>query len=137
MASLKGSRTDESPRRAFPDDGCSNRLYLSFELAAEAWGHGGLAVLSRAAAEPGAAHARCHLDFLVAGYDTSGRSAKSVAELTTALTEKTGEHTAVYAGMVRAAYGEGFEETSGRFETLAMAGRPHSGGTRRALENTR
>jgi rubrerythrin len=50
MVSLKGSRTGSNLKHAFSDEARFDRLYLSYEQAAEAAGHRDLAVLSRAAA---------------------------------------------------------------------------------------
>jgi rubrerythrin len=100
MAPLEGSRTDQILRRAFWDEGRFNRLYLTC---------------------PQAGHAGGHLDFLVAGYDTSAPSGSMVVELATALVTMTDDQTAMYAGMAHTAHDEGFEEMAGWFETLAEA----------------
>jgi rubrerythrin len=133
MAPLRGSQTDGNLRHAFSDEGRLNRLYLSFQQAAEAEGHGDLAAVVRSMADGGAGNARGHLDFLAWGYDTS--APKPVAEFATEVTAMTEDQIAMYAGMARTAYDEGFEEIAGWFETLAKAGRSHARRMRHALEN--
>jgi rubrerythrin len=78
-----------------------------------------------------------HLDFLIAGYDTSGQLESTVAELAIANAAMTDDHTAMCAGMARTAHHEDFEETAGWFATVAKAGRSHAGEMRRGLDNMR
>jgi len=78
-----------------------------------------------------------HLDFLVAGYDTSPPLGSTAAALATAITAMTDDHTAMSAGPARTAYDEGFEETAAWCKTMAITGRPHAGDMRRALDNMR
>jgi hypothetical protein len=125
MASLKGSRTDQSLRHAFSGTGRLNRLSASSAQATAA------APVSPLRLRAG------HLDFLIAGYDTSGRLGIKVAELATAGAAMTDDHIATRAGMARTAQDDGFEETVGWFATMAKAGRSHAGDMRRGLDNTR
>ncbi len=134
MPSLRGSRTDHNLRHAFSDEGRFNRLYRDCTQAASAEGERELATLSQAAADRGAGYAGGHLDFLVAGYDTSRPVGNSAADLANEIAAMTDDHTAMYAGMARTAHDEGFEEIAGWFETLAKASRSHGREMRRALD---
>ncbi len=129
MAPLKGSRTDQSLRHALSGAGRSSRLSPSCTRGNETAPHHEIAIPVRLRAG--------HLDFLIAGYDTSGLLESTVAELATANAAMTDDHTATRAGMARAAHHEGFEETAGWFATMAKAGRSHAGEMRRGLDNMR
>jgi hypothetical protein len=129
MAPLKASRTDQSLRHALSGAGRSSRLASSFTRGSTSRARYEVATL----VQPGTGH----LDFLIAGYDTSGLLESTVAELATANAAMTDDHTATRAGMARAAHHEGFEETAGWFATVARAGRSHAGEMRRGLDNMR
>jgi rubrerythrin len=137
MASVKGSRTDQNLRHAFSDEGRFNRLNLSCTQAAAAEGQRESATLAQAADDRGAGYAGGHLDFRVAGYDTSAPLGSSAVELATAIATMKDDHTAMYAGMARTAHDEGFEEIAGWFEILAKPGRSHVREMRWVLENMR
>jgi hypothetical protein len=129
MASLKGSRIDQSLRHALSGARRLSRLSPSCTRGTETDPHDGIAIPVRLRAG--------HLDLLIAGYDTSGQLGIKVAELTTAGAAMTDDHIATRAGMARTAQDEGFEETAGWFATMAKAGRSHAGEMRRGLENMR
>ncbi len=137
MLSFEGSRTNESLKLAFSDEARSNRLYIRYEQAAGAAGQHDLAALLRGMAKSGAGYASGHLDYLAAG-DNSAKNpvGQSSAGLAAAVNAMADEHTAMYAGMVRTAREEGFEEIADWFETLAKAGRSCSRRLRRNAENT-
>jgi len=123
MASLKGSRTDQSLRPVFSDAG---RFNVVRQRKHATHGH--------AAAD----HDSGHLDFLAAGYDTSPPSGNplesTVARLATAIAATTDDHTAMRAGVACTAHDEGIADW---FETVAVAGHSHAGEMRRALDNMR
>ena len=116
MASLKGSRTQTILIAAFSDAGRFDRLSRSSTAQGE-----------RAIEDNGG-----HLDFLVAGYDTSPPLESTAAELATAIAAMTDDHTAMFAGVACTAHDEG---TADWFETVAITGRPYAGEMRRALDN--
>jgi hypothetical protein len=129
MASLKGSRPDQTFRHAFSDAGRCNRLSSSSTQEPMVRGRCTLAAQTQAANGG-------HLDFLVAGYDTSPPSGNplgsTVAWLASAIAAMTDHHTAMHAGVARVALDEGIADW---FETVAITGRPYAGEMRRALDN--
>jgi hypothetical protein len=132
MASLKGSLPDQTLRHAFSDAGRCNRLSWSSTREPMVAGRCTLAAQTLAAID----HNGGHLDFLVAGYDTSPPSGNplgsTVARLAAAITAMTDDNTAMHAGVARMAHDEGIADW---FETVAMTGRSHAGEMRRALDN--
>jgi rubrerythrin len=137
MICLDGSRTDANLKLAFSEAGRFDRLYLRHEQIAEAAGLPELAALSRAASDSGAHYASGHLDYLVADQSKAISSMTSAREFRTVMAAMIEEHTAMYAGMARAARDEDFEEIAGWFETLAKSGRSHVRRMRRAMRNSR
>jgi rubrerythrin len=137
MAPLTGSRNGQNTRPAFSDAGRFNRLARTYtrEAAAEGRPDGAQPAKTRCDQDGG------HLDFLVAGYDTSPLSGNplgsTVAGPATAIAAMTGNQNAMYAGTACTAHDEGFEETAGWFEMMAKTGRSHAGEMRRALDNLR
>jgi len=130
MASLKGSRTDQSLREAFSDARRINRRSPSGTQEAIVARRPSLAAQSHAAVD----HNGGHLDFLAAGYDTSPPLGSTVARLTTAIAAMTDDQTAMRAGVARTVHDEGIAD---RFETVAITGHSHAGEMRRALDNMR
>ncbi|MGA3002687.1 MAG: rubrerythrin [Acetobacteraceae bacterium] len=134
MASLKGIRTNQNLRHAFSDAGRFYQLSPSSTREAIVARQRKFAAQEQAAAD----HDGGHLDFLVAGDDTSPPSGNplgsTVARLASAIAAMTYDHTAMHAGVARTAHDEGIADW---FETVAKAGRSHAGEMRRALDNMR
>jgi hypothetical protein len=134
MASLKGIRTDQNLRPAFSDAGRVNRLAPSATQDASVADQRRRATQAPAASD----HGGGHLDFLVAGYDTSPPSGNplgsTAADLAAAVAAMTDDHTAMHAGVAGTAHDEGIADW---FEIEAMAGRSHAGEMRRAHDNMR
>jgi hypothetical protein len=130
MASLKGSWNNQNPRHTFSEAGRFIRLSPGCTREAAADGQREFATLAHAQGDLGDGH----LDFLVAGYDTSPPLGSTAAELATAIAAMTDDHTAMFAGVACTADDEGIADW---FETVAKAGRSHAGDMRRALDNMR
>jgi hypothetical protein len=109
MASLMDSRTDQKLRPVCSDADRFNRLSPNCSRNVAVDGHREFAAW--------AGRGGGHLDFLVAGYDTSGKLGSTVGELATASVAMTNDQIALRAGTARRAQNEGFEETAGWFET--------------------
>jgi hypothetical protein len=134
MASLKGSRTAQNPRQTFADAGRFNRLPPSGTRKLVVARRRKLAAQGRVAVEGNGGH----LDFLVAGYDTSASSGNplgsTVARMVSVIAAMADDQTAMQAGVAYAVDDEGIADW---FETVAITGRPHAGEMRRALDNMR
>jgi hypothetical protein len=117
MAPHTGRRTGHTLRHAFPERARRNRF--TPECAQEAAVPG-----QRASAAGNASVAQdCgHLDFLVAGYDTSHQLASTMDGLTTAFATMTDDDTVMFAGTADTAHDEGFEDVAGWCNTLATTG---------------
>jgi rubrerythrin len=132
MLDLAGSQTGSNLEHALSNEGRADRIWLIHQQTAEAAGYRDLATVSRAAAKTGARYASGHLDFLGANDDPMKVSTASREDLTTAMSARFEEQTAMFAGMTRTAREDGFEDIADWFETLAKAGRSRARRSRSA-----
>jgi hypothetical protein len=123
MASLEGSRIDQTLRHAFAGAARCSRLSSTLEAdQRELQGRGAID-------DNGG-----HLDFLAAGYDTSPPSGNplgsSVARQASAIAAMTDDHIAMRAGVARTVHDEGIAD-------WFKPGRSRAREMRRALDNMR
>src|SRR5690348_17960872 len=137
MASLKGSKTEQSLKAAFAGESQANRRYLYFAQKADVEGYTVVSAVFRSTAEGETGHAHGHLEFLeVVGDPATGKPIGSTDKnLVSAIAGETHEYTDMYPGMARTARQEGFEEIADWFETLAKAEKSHAGRFQKALDS--
>jgi len=90
----------------------------------------------RSTAEGETGHAHGHLEYLEeVGDPATGKPIGLTGDnLKAAIASETHEYTDMFPGMARAARQEGFDEIADRFETLAKAGKSHTGRFQKALD---
>jgi len=133
---LKGSKTEQNLKDAFAGESQANRRYLYFANKADIEGQNDVAALFRSTAEGETGHAHGHLEFLEAVGDpaTGLPIGGSRLNLKAAVAGETHEYTDMYPGMAKTARGEGCDEISDWFETLAKAERSHANRYQKALD---
>ena len=136
MASLKGSKTQENLKGAFAGESQANRRYLYFAQKADIEGYNDVSAVFRSTAEGETGHAHGHLEYLEeVGDPATGKPIGATADnLRAAVAGETHEYTDMFPGMARATRQEGFDEIADWFETLAKAGKSHTGRFQKALD---
>ncbi len=129
MPALENTKTHENLKAAFAGESQANRRYLYFAQKADVEGYPDVAALFRSVAEGETGHAFGHFDFLAeVGDPVTGVDVGSTAQnLHSAIEGETYEYTEMYPGFAATARGEGFDEISEWFETLAKAEKSHAG----------
>jgi rubrerythrin len=137
MASLKGSKTEESLKAAFAGESQANRRYLYFAQKADVEGFNDVSAVFRSTAEGETGHAHGHLEFLEAvGDPATGKPiGDTKLNLAASIAGETHEYTDMYPGMAKTAREEGFDEIADWFETLAKAEKSHAGRFQKALDS--
>jgi len=137
MASLKGSKTEQSLKEAFAGESQANRRYLYFASKADVEGYNDVSTVFRSTAEGETGHAFGHLEYLeLCGDPATGEPIGPTEEnLRSAIAGETYEYTDMYPGMAKTAREEGFDEIADWFETLAKAERSHANRFQKALDN--
>lgn len=135
MATLKGSKTEQSLKEAFSIESQANRRYMYFANKADMEGQNDVAALFRSTAEGETGHAHGHMEFMEqAGDPVTGLPMVSTRDcLASAVAGEIHEYTDMYPGMARTAREEGFDEIADWFETLAKAERSHANRYQKAL----
>ena len=129
MAGLKGTKSFENLKDAFPGESQANRRYLYFARVADIEGFPDIAGLFKDTADAETGHAFGHLDFLKEVGDpvTGVPFGKTELNLKSAIEGETYEYTQMYPGMAKTAREEGYGELGEWFETLAKAEKSHAG----------
>jgi len=137
MASLKGSKTEQSLKEAFAGESQANRRYLYFAQKADVEGFNDVSAVFRSTAEGETGHAHGHLEFLEAvGDPATGKPiGNTQLNLAASIAGETHEYTDMYPGMAKTAREEGFDEIADWFETLAKAEKSHAGRFQKALDS--
>jgi rubrerythrin len=137
MASLKGSKTEQSLKEAFAGESQANRRYLYFAQKADVEGFNDVSAVFRSTAEGETGHAHGHLEFLEAvGDPATGKPiGDTKLNLAASIAGETHEYTDMYPGMAKTAREEGFDEIADWFETLAKAEKSHAGRFQKALDS--
>jgi rubrerythrin len=137
MASLKGSKTEQSLKAAFAGESQANRRYLYFAQKADVEGFNDVSAVFRSTAEGETGHAHGHLEFLEAvGDPATGKPiGDTKLNLAASIAGETHEYTDMYPGMAKTAREEGFDEIADWFETLAKAEKSHAGRFQKALDS--
>ena len=135
MATLKGSKTEQSLKDAFAGESQANRRYLYFAAKADVEGYPDVATVFRSTAEGETGHAHGHLEYLEEVGATGLPIGPTGANLKAAIAGETHEYTDMYPGMAKGARDEGFDEIADWFETLAKAERSHANRFQKALNN--
>jgi rubrerythrin len=136
MPSLKGTETEQNLKNAFAGEIQAIRRYLYFAQKAEVEGLNDVAAVFRSTAEGETGHADGHLEYLEeVGDPATGKPIGLTGDnLKAAIASETHEYTDMFPGMARAARQEGFDEIADWFETLAKAGKSHTGRFQKALD---
>ena len=136
MASLKGSKTEQSLKEAFAGESQANRRYLYFAQKADVEGFNDVSAVFRSTAEGETGHAHGHLEVLEAvGDPATGKPiGDTKLNLAASIAGETHEYTDMYPGMAKTAREEGFDEIADWFETLAKAEKSHAGRFQKALD---
>jgi len=136
MPSLKGTETEQNLKNAFVGEIQAIRRYLYFAQKAEVEGLNDVAAVFRSTAEGETGHAHGHLEYLEeVGDPATGKPIGLTGDnLKAAIASETHEYTDMFPGMARAARQEGFDEIADWFETLAKAGKSHTGRFQKALD---
>jgi rubrerythrin len=136
MPSLKGTETEQNLKNAFAGEIQAIRRYLYFAQKAEVEGLNDVAAVFRSTAEGETGHAHGHLEYLEeVGDPATGKPIGLTGDnLRAAIASETHEYTDMFPGMARAARQEGFDEIADWFETLAKAGKSHTGRFQKALD---
>jgi rubrerythrin len=136
MPSLKGTETEQNLKNAFAGEIQAIRRYLDFAQKAEVEGLNDVAAVFRSTAEGETGHAHGHLEYLEeVGDPATGKPIGLTGDnLKAAIASETHEYTDMFPGMARAARQEGFDEIADWFETLAKAGKSHTGRFQKALD---
>ena len=137
MATLKGSKTEQSLKAAFGGESMANRRYLYFAQKADVEGYNDVSAVFRSTAEGETGHAHGHLEYLEQCGDpaTGLPFGDTKANLKSAIAGETHEYTDMYPGMAKTAREEGFGEVADWFETLAKAERSHAHRFTKALND--
>ena len=137
MATLKGSKTEQSLKAAFGGESMANRRYLYFAQKADVEGYNDVSAVFRSTAEGETGHAHGHLEYLEQCGDpaTGLPFGDTKANLKSAIAGETHEYTDMYPGMAKTAREEGFGEVADWFETLAKAERSHANRFTKALND--
>jgi rubrerythrin len=136
MPSLKGTETEQNLKNAFAGEIQAIRRYLYFAQKADGEGLHEVAAVFRSTAEGETGHAHGHLEYLEeVGDPATGKPIGLTGDnLKAAIASETHEYTDMFPGMARAARQEGFDEIADWFETLAKAGKSHTGRFQKALD---
>jgi len=136
MPSLKGTETEQNLKNVFAGEIQAIRRYLYFAQKAEVEGLNDVAAVFRSTAEGETGHAHGHLEYLEeVGDPATGKPIGLTGDnLKAAIASETHEYTDMFPGMARAARQEGFDEIADWFETLAKAGKSHTGRFQKALD---
>ena len=136
MPSLKGTETEQNLKNAFVGEIQAIRRYLYFAQKAEVEGLNDVAAVFRSTAEGETGRAHGHLEYLEeVGDPATGKPIGLTGDnLKAAIASETHEYTDMFPGMARAARQEGFDEIADWFETLAKAGKSHTGRFQKALD---
>ena len=136
MPSLKGTETEQNLKNAFAGEIQALRRYLYFAQKAEVEGLNDVAAVFRSTAEGETGHAHGHLEYLEeVGDPATGKPIGLTGDnLKAAIASETHEYTDMFPGMARAARQEGFDDIADWFETLAKAGKSHTGRFHKALD---
>jgi len=136
MPSLKGTETEQNLKNAFAGEIQAIRRYLYFAQKAEVEGLNDVAAVFRSTAEDETGHAHGHLEYLEeVGDPATGKPIGLTGDnLRAAIASETHKYTDMFPGMARAARQEGFDEIADWFETLAKAGKSHTGRFQKALD---
>ncbi len=137
MATLKGSKTEQSLKEAFGGESMANRRYLYFAQKADVEGYNDVSAVFRSTAEGETGHAHGHLEYLEQCGDpaTGLPFGDTRNNLKAAIAGETHEYTDMYPGMAKTARDEGFGEVADWFETLAKAERSHANRFTKALND--
>ena len=127
---------DAEPERRLCRGIQANRRYLYFAAKADVEGENDVSAVFRSTAEGETGHAHGHLEYLeTVGDPATGLPIGTTSDnLKAAIAGETYEYTDMYPGMAKTARGEGFDEISDWFETLAKAERSHANRFRKALD---
>ena len=136
MPSLKGTHTEQYLKDAFAGESLANRRYLYFAQKADVEGFNDVAAVFRSTAEGETGHVHGHLEYLEeVGDPATGKPIGPTGDILKAvIASETHEYTDMYPGMARVARQEGFDEIADWFETLAKAGKSHTGRFQKALD---
>ena len=135
MAVIPVSQTEANLLRALISETLASRRYKAFAAASKAEGDEQATAILHDLAQRRAGHAEEHLRMLDGLAKTlTDRSAGDVRDNLCAAIASERERSAVYAGMVRTARDEGFDEIADWFETLAKAERSHANRFQKALD---
>ena len=136
MPSLKGTETEQNLKNAFVGEIQAIRRYLYFAQKAEVEGLNDVAAVFRSTAEGETGHAHGHLEYLEEVGDPATGNPIGLTDdyLKAAIASETHEYIDMFPGMARAACQEGFDEIADWFETLAKAGKSHTGRFEKALD---
>ena len=136
MPSLKGTETEQNLKNAFVGEIQAIRRYLYFAQKAEVEGLNDVDAVFRSTAEGETGHAHGHLEYLEeVGDPATGKPIGLTGDnLKAAIASETHEYTDMFPGTVRAAGEEGFDEIAVWLETLAKAGKSHTGRFEKALD---
>jgi rubrerythrin len=135
MPSLKGTETEQNLKNAFASEIQAIRRYLYFAQKAEVEGHNDVVAVFRSTAEGETGHAHGHLEYLEEVGDPA--TSKAIGDRRQPQgrdRQRDHEYTDMFPGMARAARQEGFDEIADWFETLAKAGKSHTGRFQKALD---
>src|SRR5437762_11569622 len=115
---LKGSKTEQNLKDAFPGEAQANRRYLYFAAKADVEGQNDVAALFRSTAEGETGHAHGHLEYLeqVGDPATGLPIGASRNNLKAAVAGETHEYTYMYPGMAKTARPEGLDGLAHWFE---------------------
>jgi rubrerythrin len=136
MPSLKGTETEQNLKNAFAGEIQAIHPYLYFAQKAEVEGLNDVAAMFRSTAEGETGHAHGHLEYLEeVGDPAIGKPIGLTGDnLKAAIASETHEYIDMFPGMARAARQGGFDEIADWFETLAKAGKSHTGRFQKALD---
>jgi rubrerythrin len=136
MPSLKGTETEQNLKNAFAGEIQAIRPYLYLAQKAEVEDLNDVAAVFRSIGEGETGHAHGHLEYLEeVGDPATGKPIGLTGDnLKAAIASETHEYTDMFSGMARAARQEGFDEIADWFETLAKAGKSHTGRFQKALD---
>ena len=135
MPSLKGTETEQNLKNAFAGEIQAIRRYLYFAQKAEVEGLNDVAAVFRSTAEGETGHAHGHLEYVEeVGDPATGKPIGLTGDNLKAAIRQRDPRIHRHEGMVRAARQEGFDEIADWFETLAKAGKSHTGRFQKALD---
>jgi rubrerythrin len=136
MPSLKGTETEQNLKNAFAGEIQAIRPYLYLAQKAEVEDLNDVVAVFRSIGEGETGHAHGHLEYLEeVGDPATGKPIGLTGDnLKAAIASETHEYTDMLSGIARAARQEGFDEIADWFETLAKAGKSHTGRFQKALD---